>query len=414
MGLLRVAGVCAIVPAVLIWPGIAEAQRAPRDRAAERKIEEASGYVAGGEIQKAEPLLLGTLRACGDRCSPGVKARILMLVGILRADAHGDEAAARVTFSQALDLDPCVEIDSVLAGEPAERVFRELVTFAADPSGDPAAAPLRPGCPAQEVVALPAPVAPPAPEEPPRVAVTAPSAPRRHPVHTRYRDAHADRVVFFPTAETHPSGTFFVSDYEIALLQLGYAPADFLQLSTMLAPPLTGERFRPSVFDATLKVKAIGGPLQLAGIGAVDRMDFGNDTDASWIGRVGAVGQVCIDDDCGVSVSVNAQAMVPFDADQDTLLAAAFGVTAHVGDSFALLVEPSTFSPQADDGDEGGSVLSYGFRLSGSQFGLDFVFVRPLWVEDTGFVLGLPFLAFTGRTASEPPRVARRSSGPDR
>ena len=43
-------------------------------------------------------------------------------------------------------------------------------------------------------------------------------------------------MAFFPTAETQPAGTVFVSDYEFFVLQVGYAPVDEMQASVTLTP----------------------------------------------------------------------------------------------------------------------------------------------------------------------------------
>ena len=47
----------------------------------------------------------------------------------------------------------------------------------------------------------------------------------------RHTDAHADRVLLVPSAETHPQGTLFASSYEIIILTVGYAFSDRVQAS---------------------------------------------------------------------------------------------------------------------------------------------------------------------------------------
>src|ERR1019366_2987154 len=82
----------------------------------------------------------------------------------------------------------------------------------------------------------PQPLPPGAP--PPPAAAPDPPAPSGEPGDLRFRDANADRVILGSTAETHPKGTFFISDYEILLLQVGYAITDQLQVSVTGIPPL--------------------------------------------------------------------------------------------------------------------------------------------------------------------------------
>src|SRR5215207_9903571 len=57
----------------------------------------------------------------------------------------------------------------------------------------------------------------------------------------RYRDAHYDRILIAPTAETNPKGSFYATSYEIVLLQFGYAVSDFTQISITGTPPLGEE-----------------------------------------------------------------------------------------------------------------------------------------------------------------------------
>ena len=97
---------------------------APRDTAANQKIEEAINtlYLAT-EFDKAEALLKGVLEACEDRCSPQVKARAWMYVGIVRGSGKQDIAGAQEAFQQALALDPNVKLDDALATPAVRQAF---------------------------------------------------------------------------------------------------------------------------------------------------------------------------------------------------------------------------------------------------------------------------------------------------
>jgi len=97
---------------------------APRDTAANQKIEEAINtlYLAT-EFDKAEALLKGVLEACEDRCSPLVKARAWMYVGIVRGSGKQDIPGAQEAFQQALALDPNVKLDDALATPAVRQAF---------------------------------------------------------------------------------------------------------------------------------------------------------------------------------------------------------------------------------------------------------------------------------------------------
>src|SRR5207249_1867311 len=129
----------------------------------------------------------------------------------------------------------------------------------------PLPAPSAPQAPSPAVVApTPAPVVTDAPTQVPGATpapvviadAPPPYVPEKRPGESandiRFTDAHADRVVLGSTAETHPQGTFFFSDYEVILLQFGYAVTDSLQLSVAGLPPLAKEQ--PYFFDFGLKL----------------------------------------------------------------------------------------------------------------------------------------------------------------
>ncbi|HVU02268.1 MAG TPA: hypothetical protein VHE30_10975 [Polyangiaceae bacterium] len=99
---------------------------APRDAAANQKIEEAiNTHYLATEFDKAEALLKGVLEACEDRCSPSVKARAWMYVGIVRGSGRQDVAGAQEAFQQALALDPQVKLDDALATPGVRQAFQQ-------------------------------------------------------------------------------------------------------------------------------------------------------------------------------------------------------------------------------------------------------------------------------------------------
>jgi len=123
-----------------------------RDTAANKKIDEAinTHYVAT-DFEKAEGVLLGTINACGDKCSPATLSKAWMYVGIVRGSGKNNQNGARDAFQKAVAADPNVKLDTVLATPETQ------ATFAAA-SGTPVAAPEpAPAAPVAAAAAAPPP-----------------------------------------------------------------------------------------------------------------------------------------------------------------------------------------------------------------------------------------------------------------
>jgi hypothetical protein len=128
---------CFLLVATALF-GAGSGRAAPRDAAANQKIEEAiNTHYLATEFDKAEALLKGVLEACEDRCSPSVKGRAWMYVGIVRGSGKQDVAGAQEAFKQALATDPAVKLDDALATPPVRQAF----AAAGGSAGAPAAAP---------------------------------------------------------------------------------------------------------------------------------------------------------------------------------------------------------------------------------------------------------------------------------
>lgn len=98
---------------------------APRDAAATQKIDEAiNTHYLATEFDKAEALLKGVLEACEDRCSPNVKARSWMYIGVVRGSGRQDIPGAQEAFQQAIALDPAVKLDDALATPAVRAAFQ--------------------------------------------------------------------------------------------------------------------------------------------------------------------------------------------------------------------------------------------------------------------------------------------------
>jgi hypothetical protein len=229
---------------------------------------------------------------------------------------------------------------------------------------------------------------------------SAEKAPAPAPASSREGDAHTDRVILMPTAETQPKGSFFVSSYELVFLQFGYGITDDLQFSALMLPPILADQ--PFFISPTLKLNVARGEAgNVALLGGVDVVVSGDDDDAAgMLGRFGAVGQLCIQRGCRSSLSLNALAWSGLAGTEGTVLVTSAGGVFRVTDTIALLLEPTLAIPLGDALSEGeaAGALSYGMRFSGASFGIDLTFVRPFTGDTVEFALGLPFVVATYRT----------------
>ncbi len=110
------------------------AYAAPRDAAANKKIDEAiNTHYLTTDFDKAEAVLTGTVNACGDKCSPGVIARAWMYVGIVRGSGKQDQKGAADAFKQALAADRGVKLDEALATPETKKTFADAQAAAGGP-----------------------------------------------------------------------------------------------------------------------------------------------------------------------------------------------------------------------------------------------------------------------------------------
>jgi len=231
---------------------------------------------------------------------------------------------------------------------------------------------------------------------PPVLSAPAPAAPAPSasaPLSSRYTDANSDHVVLFPTAETHPRGTLFFTDYEILALNVGYALTDGLEVEVTYFPTAT--------FDWALKLNFYRNDLfRFATIGALDTL-FGIDAGPP-IYRLGAVGTACLSLECGSSFSLNAIGLATGSDLLERTYGAVFSAGGIIGISrvVKLLIEPATAWQLGDTHVHWSDIAwSGGVRFSGELWGLD------LGVIPGGQEFGpyLPWLAFTFRTRGARP-----------
>jgi hypothetical protein len=208
----------------------------------------------------------------------------------------------------------------------------------------------------------------------------------------RVADAHADRVMILPTGTTHPEGTVYLSSYEIAILQVGYAFAEDAQLSLTATPPLGEE----GVFPVDLSLKVVVGRddyVRVAAIGSASGI-IGLEEGNFLLGRVGGVTQFCFDLACESSVTIGGTALL---AGPATLALAGVGFVWRVASWAAFLLEVDTLIPLGTEtGEYSGIAVLPGFRLPYRTWALDLGIVRPLDVEEQPAPV-IPFIAFTYR-----------------
>jgi hypothetical protein len=211
----------------------------------------------------------------------------------------------------------------------------------------------------------------------------------------RIIDAHADRVVFMPTAETHPEGTLYVSSYEIIIPQVGYAVSDRTQITLTSTPPLGDDLGVLS--DLTLKTVLVrSGRLRVAATASVTGL-VGFEGEAFVLGRAGGIVQGCFDRACHSSASVGTTVLL---AGPATLTANAAGIIWRATGALSVLGEVHSLLPLGrETGEFGGVGVATGFRLGWSRFAMDLTaeILPESTFEGTSVPLVIPFLALTYR-----------------
>jgi hypothetical protein len=239
------------------------------------------------------------------------------------------------------------------------------------PAPPPAAPASPPAAPAPAAAAAPVPPVAPTPAAP--SAAAAPSAPvyvepapvagiERGLGAPRYRDAHQDRLLFAPTAETNPKGSFYATSYEIAFIQLGYALSDATQLSVTLTPPLGEAHVVPG--DISVKTVLLREPhVSVAAIASASGI-VGFEEFSGFLGRAGGVATFCVDaQECRLSFSMSSDIALIGPA---SLLFNGAGLSYRAGRIVSLIVELDSLIPLGEVvGEANGLLGGAGVRLSG-------------------------------------------------
>jgi hypothetical protein len=262
------------------------------------------------------------------------------------------------------------------------------------PTPTPAAPPAPPPPPAPAYAPPPAyaplpPLPPESTQDPDAVASLAAPAPGS--ARTPAEDPQADRGVIAPTAYTHPKGTTYVTDYDLALLQIGYALTDDTQISVTGVPPISAERIL--VLDITLKSTLYrGGLVRLAALGSTSSI-AAKEIGVVGIGRVGGVAQLCLESRCDSSLSLSSNLTL---AGVLLMVNSASGIF-RMGRMTSLLAELDTLVPLGKDvGQINGGLAGGGVRFHWKYWGLDLTIMRVLGSSQ----VTLPVLALTYRSSA--------------
>lgn len=236
----------------------------------------------------------------------------------------------------------------------------------------------------------------------PRWGSAQPAAPAQS---ARHLDAHADRVILVPTAETHPQGTLFASVYELIIPSIGYAMTDRLQASiTGFTDFDTGGFFEINLKANVLRSRWLRVALATSG----DYIRGEEDGDLMF-GRVGGTAQICFELACRDSLSLHAMALLH--TELATILPIGLGAafTAQMTRVLSVLIEYSALvngAREFDFIDLPLYLVGYGLRLSiRPSWSLELSFLRSMQSDDEirigaadlFEVVGVPFLAFSYR-----------------
>jgi hypothetical protein len=240
------------------------------------------------------------------------------------------------------------------------------------------------------------------------------AAPVPAPDDVRSQDAHLDRVLLVPTAETHPEGTLFITVYELILPSVGYAITDDVQASVFGFTDLKGGvlelRVKANVLRAGVVRVALGTSLDYL-TSDPDDLDDPDAENDFLLGRADAMLQLCFDASCRSSLSSAVTVAAPAQNELIFPVALGTGVTIQGSSLLTLLLEYGAIVNAADDFDLLPlplHLVSYGVRFTWSRsWALDVALARSLnpqrqvrTTEPALFdLLGLPLIALSYRVA---------------
>ena len=210
----------------------------------------------------------------------------------------------------------------------------------------------------------------------------------------RLRDAHHDRVLIVPTANTNPRGSFYGTSYEVVLLQLGYSITDATQISIAAAPPLTADFIVPG--DISIKTVLLREPSVSVAVIASATGVVGNEEFSGFLGRGGGAVSFCAEPrECRLEFSYATNLAL---AGPASVWFNGLGVSWRVGRLVSLLAEVDTVLPLGEEvGEVNGILGGIGVRLSGRAWGVDLALLRTAKAGAVEPAPVVPFLAATYR-----------------
>lgn len=179
--------------------------------------------------------------------------------------------------------------------------------------------------------------------------------------------------MLLPTGETHPSGTTYLSSYDIVGLQVGRALSDRTQLTLSFVPPLSRDPIVP--IDLTLKgVLVRSRRVRVAAMTSTSGL-VGFESGTVLLGRIGGVTQLCFDDQCTSSISMGANVVFA----GQLIVADGIGAIARVNHAVSLLFEIQSVLPLGRDVSEIHALAgAAGIRIAGKRLALDIAFEGPI------------------------------------
>jgi hypothetical protein len=195
-----------------------------------------------------------------------------------------------------------------------------------------------------------------------------------------------------PTAETSPEGSWTFTDYEIVILQVGYAVSDRTQITLTGAPPLADEAIVP--LDFSVKTVVLRDPrVSLAVTGSATGI-FGAEGGSGFIGRAGGVVTLCEPAwTCRLSLSMatNLALLAQFSE-----LLSGIGASVRLSRTISLLAEIDTALPLGPEAGEFNGIMGgSGVRFSKANWGIDLGFFVA--GKARAEVTGIPWLVGTYR-----------------
>jgi len=197
-----------------------------------------------------------------------------------------------------------------------------------------------------------------------------------------------------PTAETHPSGTWYITDYYVFVPSIGVAVSDRTQITLVL----TGSPFgRDPLGLADFSVKSVlarGYRYRLAAIGGTAGL-IGFEQGFGFVGRAGFISQLCFEDTCRSSANVSTNVLFL----GAVVMLNGVGFVFRVSELVSFLAEGAVLIGAGPGGveDANGVAGDVGIRFSRERWGLDLALGGFAESGGERRRVPLPLLAFTYR-----------------